>query len=157
MVLVTVYVKRDTIEEFESQRMLRVICGALLVAIISNGAALAENLGIYLTVSPFCWNPSGGLRKKDRRGISNCLRAKGLAARLKAEGERTDADLVLTVDISRIKELADTGLLAPLASDILNNMFQAICVMPMTDRFVFESSNYRSFERSCWQTSDNNN
>ena len=45
---------------------------------------------------------------------------KGLAARLKAEGERTEADLVLTVDISRIKELADTGLLAPLASDILN-------------------------------------
>ena len=45
---------------------------------------------------------------------------KGLAARLKAEGERTEADLVLTVDISRIKELADTGLLAPLASGILN-------------------------------------
>ena len=38
---------------------------------------------------------------------------KGLVARLQAEGESAQADLVITTDISRVKELADSGLLAP--------------------------------------------
>ncbi len=37
--------------------MLRVICGALLMAIISNGAALAESLGIYTHRQPFLLEP----------------------------------------------------------------------------------------------------
>ena len=101
--------------------MLRVICGALLMAIISNGAALAESLGIYTHRQPFLLEPIlEAYTKKTGVEFQTVYAPKGLAARLKAEGERTEADLVLTVDISRIKELADTGLLAPLASDILN-------------------------------------
>ena len=101
--------------------MLRVICGALLMAIISNGAAHAESLGIYTHRQPFLLEPIlEAYTKKTGVEFQTVYAPKGLAARLKAEGERTDADLVLTVDISRIKELADTGLLAPLASDILN-------------------------------------
>ena len=101
--------------------MLRAICGALLMAIISNGAALAESLGIYTHRQPFLLEPIlEAYTKKTGVEFQTVYAPKGLAARLKAEGERTEADLVLTVDISRIKELADTGLLAPLASDILN-------------------------------------
>ena len=101
--------------------MLRVICGALLMVIISNGAALAESLGIYTHRQPFLLEPIlEAYTKKTGVEFQTVYAPKGLAARLKAEGERTEADLVLTVDISRIKELADTGLLAPLASDILN-------------------------------------
>ncbi len=101
--------------------MLRVICGALLMAVISNGAALAESLGIYTHRQPFLLEPIlEAYTKKTGVEFQTVYAPKGLAARLKAEGERTEADLVLTVDISRIKELADTGLLAPLASDILN-------------------------------------
>ena len=101
--------------------MLRLICGALLMAIISNGAALAESLGIYTHRQPFLLEPIlEAYTKKTGVEFQTVYAPKGLAARLKAEGERTEADLVLTVDISRIKELADTGLLAPLASDILN-------------------------------------
>jgi len=44
---------------------------------------------------------------------------KGLVARLQSEGENARADMVLTVDISRVKELADSGLLAPLASSVI--------------------------------------
>ena len=101
--------------------MLRVICGALLMVVISNGAALAESLGIYTHRQPFLLEPIlEAYTKKTGVEFQTVYAPKGLAARLKAEGERTDADLVLTVDISRIKELADTGLLAPLASGILN-------------------------------------
>jgi iron(III) transport system substrate-binding protein len=91
------------------------------MAIISNGAALAESLGIYTHRQPFLLEPIlEAYTKKTGVEFQTVYAPKGLAARLKAEGERTEADLVLTVDISRIKELADTGLLAPLASDILN-------------------------------------
>ena len=101
--------------------MLRVICGALLMVVISNGAGLAESLGIYTHRQPFLLEPIlEAYTKKTGVEFQTVYAPKGLAARLKAEGERTEADLVLTVDISRIKELADTGLLAPLASDILN-------------------------------------
>ena len=101
--------------------MLRGICGALLMAIISNGAVHAESLGIYTHRQPFLLEPIlEAYTKKTGVEFQTVYAPKGLAARLKAEGERTDADLVLTVDISRIKELADTGLLAPLASDTLN-------------------------------------
>ena len=56
--------------------MLRVICGALLMAVISNGAALAESLGIYTHRQPFLLEPILEPTQKDRRGIPNCLRAK---------------------------------------------------------------------------------
>ena len=37
-------------------------------------------------------------------------------ARLQAEGQNAQADMVITVDISRVKELVDSGLLAQLNS-----------------------------------------
>ena len=44
---------------------------------------------------------------------------KGLVARLQAEGQNAQADMVITVDISRVQELADSGLLAPLSSPVI--------------------------------------
>ena len=100
--------------------MLRVMCIAVPMAVISIGAAWAESLGVYTHRQPFLLGPIlEAYTKKTGVEFQTVYAPKGLAARLKAEGERTDADLVLTVDISRIKELADTGLLAPLASDTL--------------------------------------
>lgn len=45
---------------------------------------------------------------------------KGLVQRLEAEGAQTPADLVLTVDISRIVELANQGFFEPLDSAIIS-------------------------------------
>ncbi|MEM8790832.1 MAG: Fe(3+) ABC transporter substrate-binding protein [Pseudomonadota bacterium] len=44
---------------------------------------------------------------------------KGLLERLQAEGDRSPADLVLTVDISRLKALTDGGVTQPVSSDLL--------------------------------------
>lgn len=46
---------------------------------------------------------------------------KGLAQRLEAEGASSPADLVLTVDVSRIAELKDLDLLAPLNSSVITD------------------------------------
>jgi iron(III) transport system substrate-binding protein len=44
---------------------------------------------------------------------------KGMAERLKAEGARSPADLVLTVDIARLKEIADAGVTQAVVSPVL--------------------------------------
>ncbi len=44
---------------------------------------------------------------------------KGLAERLMAEGDRSPADLVMTVDIARLSQVVETGMIQPVQSDIL--------------------------------------
>ena len=85
------------------------------------GLASAESLGIYTHRQPFLLEPIlDAYTQKTGVTFQTVYAPKGLAARLKAEGDRTKADIVLTVDISRIKELADTDLLASINSDELN-------------------------------------
>ncbi len=45
---------------------------------------------------------------------------KGMAERLVAEGDRSPADLVLTVDIARLKQIVDAGVTQPVSSPLLN-------------------------------------
>lgn len=45
---------------------------------------------------------------------------KGLLERLQAEGDRSPADLIFTVDISRLKAVADAGVTQPVKSDMLD-------------------------------------
>ncbi|WP_445942002.1 Fe(3+) ABC transporter substrate-binding protein [Pseudotabrizicola sp. L79] len=44
---------------------------------------------------------------------------KGMAERLTAEGSRSAADLVLTVDVARLKQIVDAGVIQPVQSDVL--------------------------------------
>ena len=44
---------------------------------------------------------------------------KGMAERLQAEGDRSPADLVLTVDIARLLQIAEADVLQPVQSDVL--------------------------------------
>ncbi|QYK40757.1 MAG: Fe(3+) ABC transporter substrate-binding protein [Paracoccaceae bacterium] len=44
---------------------------------------------------------------------------KGMAERLVAEGDRSPADLVLTVDIARLMQVVDAGVIQPVQSDVL--------------------------------------
>ena len=45
---------------------------------------------------------------------------KGMVEKLKAEGKRSPADVLLTVDISRLSAVVDAGVTQPVTSDILN-------------------------------------
>ena len=46
---------------------------------------------------------------------------KGMIERLEAEGARSPADLVMTVDISRLQALVDAGVTQPVQSEVLEN------------------------------------
>ena len=106
--------------------MFRIWCGVVLGTLLSVSASWADSLGIYTHRQPFLLNPIlEAYTEKTGIKFKTVYAPKGLAERLKAEGARTPADLVLTVDISRIKELADTGLLAAISSPVLNDQVPA--------------------------------
>ncbi len=50
---------------------------------------------------------------------------KGLVERLQAEGSRSPADLVMTVDIARLAQIVDAGVTQPVVSDILKTNIPA--------------------------------
>ena len=79
-----------------------------------------EEVNLYSYRQPFLINQF--LKEFTRQtGIQvNVLYArKGMLEKLKAEGRNTPADAVLTVDISRLTALANSGLLQPVSSQIL--------------------------------------
>jgi len=83
--------------------------------------ALAGELNIYSYRSPILLEPFLTEYSAKTGTTFNVVHApKGLVTRLKSEGAATKADLVLTVDVSRVKELADTGLLDKLNSPVIN-------------------------------------
>lgn len=89
-------------------------------------AASAEELNIYSHRQPFLINPFIETYEKETGTKVNIVfAAKGLAQRLMAEGERSPADVILTVDIARLSVYADKRLLAPVDSDILKENIPA--------------------------------
>ena len=100
--------------------MLRLLIGFCAVFMINNSLASAESLGIYTQRQPFLLAPIlDAYSAKTGIQFQTVYAPDGLVTRIQTEGSNTKADLVLTVDISRIKELADTDLLAPMDSEII--------------------------------------
>lgn len=80
----------------------------------------AETINIYTYRQPELLRPFlNAYEKQTGVTFQTVYAPQGLIARLQSEGENSKADIVLTVDISRITELDKTGLLAPLDSDII--------------------------------------
>ena len=80
----------------------------------------SQEINIYSHRQPFLINPFIQAFEKETGIKSNIVfSSKGLAQRLLAEGKRSPADIVLTVDISRLNVYADKNLLAPVDSEIL--------------------------------------
>jgi iron(III) transport system substrate-binding protein len=81
---------------------------------------LAESINIYSHRQPFLINPFLEAFKNETGIKSNVIySSKGLAQRMLAEGKRSPADVVLTVDISRLNVYTDKKLLASIGSEIL--------------------------------------
>ena len=82
----------------------------------------AKELNIYSHRQPFLINPFLELFTQETGIKTNVVYSKkGLAQRLKAEGENSPADVILTVDIGRLYVYDDLDLLAPIDSKRLQN------------------------------------
>ena len=80
----------------------------------------AGELNIYSHRQPFLIKPFLDAYTKETATKVNVVYAsKGLAQRLQAEGARSPADVILTVDIARLSVYADKDLLADVNSETL--------------------------------------
>ena len=92
---------------------------AIVFDTTASGASSRE-LNIYSHRQPFLINPFLEAYERESGVTTNTVFAsKGLAQRLQAEGPRSPADVVLTVDIARLYSYADKDLLAPVESAVL--------------------------------------
>jgi len=98
-----------------------VLIATLVTGVLFYPAILsAESINIYSHRQPFLIKPFLWAFEKETGIKSNIIySAKGLAQRMLAEGERSPADVVLTVDISRLNVYADKNLLFPVESQEL--------------------------------------
>ncbi|MEL6288773.1 MAG: Fe(3+) ABC transporter substrate-binding protein [Pseudomonadota bacterium] len=90
---------------------------AFALALPITPAQANGEINIYSYRQPFLLKPLlDAYEDKTGTKANVVYAAKGLAQRLEAEGEQSPADVVLTVDISRLSVLADKDLFAPISS-----------------------------------------
>ena len=115
-------IKDKKIMQWSSKKFNPISLCLLITILISTftTATAASELNIYSHRQPFLINPFIDTYSKISGIKVNIVYAsKGLAQRLKAEGARSPADIILTVDIARLHVYADKNLLAPINSKIL--------------------------------------
>lgn len=106
--------------ELSMYRKITKLCLAFILLSVSANIN-AEELNIYSHRQPFLINPFLELFTEKTGIKTNVIYStKGLAQRLKAEGENSPADVILTVDIGRLYVYEDLGLLAKIESSTLN-------------------------------------
>ena len=93
-----------------------------LITIFWSNNTFANEVNIYSHRQPFLINPFlEQFTKKTGIKTNVVYSTKGLAQRLKAEGENSPADLILTVDIGRLYIYEDYNLLQPIKSNVLDS------------------------------------
>ncbi|AWN40364.1 extracellular solute-binding protein [Methylobacterium durans] len=93
-----------------------VACGGLLAA----GAVQAAEVNLYTTREPGLIRPLlDAYTAKSGVKVNTVFVEKGLAERVAAEGERANADVLMTVDIGNLIEIVDRGLAQPVKSPTL--------------------------------------
>lgn len=97
--------------------MLRLSTFALLACSVP---ALAQEINVYSHRQPELIQPLvDAFTAETGIKVNVAFVDKGMAERLQAEGDRSPADLVLTVDIARLLQIVEADVLQPVQSDVL--------------------------------------
>ena len=95
-----------------------------LLATLALGAAqplLAEEVNIYSSRQPQLINPIlEAFSEHTGIDVNVVFIKSGMIERLRAEGKRTPADVVLTVDIANLAAIADSGVTQPVHSGVID-------------------------------------
>lgn len=93
---------------------------ALLGTTILAAVPALADVNVYTTRQAFLIEPvTRAFTEKTGIKVNLAFVDKGIVERLSAEGSRSPADLVMTVDIANLKQIADAGVLQPVESDVL--------------------------------------
>ncbi|MDB1124818.1 Fe(3+) ABC transporter substrate-binding protein [Vibrio algarum] len=92
----------------------------LALASISSPSFAADEVNVYSYRQPFLVEPMfNEFTKETGIKVNVKFANKGLAEKLKQEGEYSPADVILTTDISRLAELVDKEVVQPVQSDVI--------------------------------------
>ncbi len=84
------------------------------------GPALADEVNVYSYRQPQLIEPLlNAFTAETGIEVNTLFAKKGMAEKLAAEGEQSPADVILTVDIGRLMEVKDKGLVQPVQSEII--------------------------------------
>ncbi|MBL9059751.1 MAG: Fe(3+) ABC transporter substrate-binding protein [Mangrovicoccus sp.] len=87
---------------------------------------LAQEVNVYSSRQPELIDPLlVAFTEKTGITVNSVYISEGMLERLKAEGDRSPADLVLTVDIARLAELVSAGVTQPVDSEVLQEQIPA--------------------------------
>ena len=97
---------------------MRALLAATFLALAT--PALAEEINVYSHRQPELIQPLvDAFTAETGIAVNVAFVDKGMAERLQAEGDRSPADLVLTVDIARLTQIVDAGVTQAVTSDVL--------------------------------------
>jgi len=93
---------------------------ALLLCSTLVAAPAFADVNIYTTRQPALIQPvMDAFTAQTGIGVNLAFVTSGLVERLKAEGKRSPADLVMTVDIANLQQIVDAGVIQSVNSDVL--------------------------------------
>lgn len=105
--------------------MLRPILAAAAITLATT-PTLAAEVNVYTSRQPELIQPIfDAFTEKTGTKVNVLFAGKGLIERMKAEGERSPADLYVTADISNLKAAADAGLTQLHGSKVVNDVVPA--------------------------------
>lgn len=94
---------------------------ALAALLASALPALADEVNVYSHRQPELIQPlADAFTAETGIAVNVAFIDKGMAERLEAEGDRSPADLVLTVDIARLMQIVDAGVTQAVSSPVLD-------------------------------------
>ena len=106
--------------------MIKKLVYAVLL-IISASSLVASEINIYSYRQPFLIQPlTDAFTKETGIKVNVAYLRKGMIERMKAEGKRSPADVVLTVDISRLAAVVEADLTQPVINETLTKNIPAI-------------------------------
>ncbi|PWL18708.1 iron ABC transporter substrate-binding protein [Falsochrobactrum shanghaiense] len=95
---------------------------ALTAASFLSGAAYANEVNIYTTREPGLIQPLlDAYKEKTGTTVNTVLLKDGLAERVASEGEKSPADILMTVDAGNLIDLVEQGLTQPIDSQVLKD------------------------------------
>ncbi len=104
---------------------------ALVVAIVTAAFVVAaevraDELNLYSYRQPFLIQPlMDAFTEETGTTVNSVYAKKGMLERIKSEGPNSPADLVLTVDIGRLNDMVEAGVLAETSSKVLEQQIPA--------------------------------
>ncbi len=103
------------------------VIATAMLASVHGARAGSEEVNLYSYRQPFLIQPMlDAFTEKTGIAVNVVYAEDGMLERIKAEGENTPADAVLTADIGRLKDMEDADVLAAVTSDTLSENIPAI-------------------------------